>query len=91
MAKPDDVKDFAAKIRKESSRLLILIGDIIKLSELDSADGEPQVAAHFEQVDLMDVAKECVSDLQLTAQKSYVTILAQGSSALVQALSLIHI
>ena len=85
MAKPDDVKDFAAKIRKESSRLLILIGDIIKLSELDSADGEPQVAAHFEQVDLMDVAKECVSDLQLTAQKSYVTILAQGSSALVQA------
>ncbi len=85
MAKPDDVKGFAAKIRKESARLLTLIGDIIKLSELDSADGEPQLAAHFEQVDLMEVAKECVSDLQLTAQKAYITILAQGSSALVQA------
>ena len=85
IAKPEDVKSFAARIRKESTRLLRLIGDIIKLSELDSADGEPQLAAHFEDTDLLTIARECVNDLQVSAQKSYITLLCEGSSAKVQA------
>lgn len=85
IAKPEDIRGFAARIRKESARLLRLIGDIIKLSELDSADGEPQLAAHFEETDLFTIARECVSDLQVSAQKSYITLLCEGSPIKLQA------
>ena len=85
IAKPEDITSFASRIRKESARLLRLIGDIIKLSELDSADGEPQLAAHFEETDLLTIARECVSDLQVSAQKAYVTLICEGDSAVIQA------
>lgn len=85
IAKPEDIRGFATRIRKESARLLRLIGDIIKLSELDSADGEPQLAAHFEETDLFMIARECVSDLQVSAQKSYITLLCEGSPIKLQA------
>ena len=48
IAKPEDVQDFAGKIRKEALRLLGLVGDIIRLSELDSAEKEEDA----EQVDI---------------------------------------
>ncbi|MDY3929593.1 MAG: ATP-binding protein [Clostridia bacterium] len=35
LAKPEDIIGFAEKIEKESSRLIVLIDDIIKLSKLD--------------------------------------------------------
>ena len=35
IAKPEDIVGFAEKIEKESSRLIVLIDDIIKLSKLD--------------------------------------------------------
>ena len=80
MAKPEDVRAFAEKIHKESGRLLTLIGDIIQLSELDSSDENPELPDRFEPVDLLDVTQECVNNLQVNAQKSYVTLLAQGVS-----------
>lgn len=38
MVQGDDVLAFAAKIHKNANRLLSLINDIIRLSELDSTD-----------------------------------------------------
>ncbi len=35
IAKPEDTKNFAANIYEESQRLIMLIEDIIKLSQLD--------------------------------------------------------
>lgn len=74
MAKDEDIIGFAAKIHKEAGRLLVLISDIIRLSELDEIDGSDEV----ESVDLLDIANECVSTLALSAHKHRVVIKAEG-------------
>ena len=67
MAQGEDCRRFAGKIRSESARMLTLISDIIRLSELDSADGESM----SDEIDLVEVAMECREQLEpLAAQKS---------------------
>ncbi len=63
MAKPDDIKKFAATIHTESARMLALISDIIELSELD----ESRIPLNFCDVDLLDVARECCESLAVAA------------------------
>ena len=70
LARPDDVRGFAGKIHKESGRLLSLIGDIIKLSQLDENISNED----FVKVDCSMVAKEVAEDLRSNAQKHNVTI-----------------
>ena len=41
MAKPEDIKVFAGKIRKEAKRLQSIANDIITLSKLNDREGEP--------------------------------------------------
>ena len=55
MAQGGDCVKFAGKIRKESARLLTLIGDILRLSELDTTES----ALLDDSVDLTAVAEEC--------------------------------
>lgn len=79
LARPDDVQGFANKIHKESGRLLSLIGDIIKLSQLDeSASGE-----EFATVDLSNVAYEVAEDLRANAEKHNVEILVDARTAMI--------
>lgn len=67
MAQGEDCRRFAGKIRSESARMLTLISDIIRLSELDSADGDSM----SDEIDLVEVAMECREQLEpLAAQKS---------------------
>ena len=54
LAKPEDIPVFAEKIHSESQRLLELIGDIMKLSELDEA----KKGLFFERIDLAQVVQE---------------------------------
>lgn len=70
IAKQEDIKDFAAKIHNDANRLILLINDIIKLSELD----EPSKGMVFEQVDLLGIAKECVDSLLVPARKKGVSM-----------------
>lgn len=79
MAKPEDVKRFAGRIRSESARLLSLIGDIINLSELDSLEHEEIK----ENVDLYEVAKTCAEQLAQSASKFAVNMLVSGESCTV--------
>ncbi len=79
MAKPEDVKRFAGRIRSESARLLSLIGDIINLSELDS----PEHEEIKENVDLYEVAKTCAEQLKESASKFAVNMLVSGESCTV--------
>lgn len=74
MAKPEDVKGFAHKICREAGRLVTLIGDILKLSQLD----EPLPQNRFQRVNLTEVAKECVEALKMNAVKLNVSIEASG-------------
>lgn len=74
MAADKDVTRFAGEIHRNSNRLLTLINDIIRLSELDVIDGNVQ----FELVNLYTVASNCVSMLQVNAENHDVTISVTG-------------
>lgn len=79
LAKQEDVPKFAAKISREASRMLTLIGDILKLSNLDETSGTDS----FEKVELMDVAREAAGSLALLAEKHGVTINVSGVGTVV--------
>ena len=73
IAKPEDIPDFAGRIKREAARLLTLIGDILELSRLES----PALVRDFhpERVNLSRAVQQTVERLQMNAQKAYVTLL----------------
>lgn len=75
LVKPEDTKRFVGNIKNEATRLVSLINDIIRLSQLDE-DSEPAT----ESVDLYDVANEVVEVLTVSAAKKQVEIHLNGES-----------
>ena len=78
MVQPDDVPRFVGHIRKEAQRLVTLIGDIIRLSQLDEGDVMPR-----ETVDLLTLSQEAADDLTSAAEQKNVTISVTGESTCV--------
>lgn len=76
----EEVSRFAGEIRKNANRLLSLITDIIRLSELDNTEAERS----FEQLDLYEIAEGCVENLKFNAQKHDVSLILYGSSTLLR-------
>ncbi len=76
MVEQDKMKYFYSEIRKNADRLLVLINDIIRLSELDRKSYTPS----FEVVDLYDVANECMEVLMINAKQREVNISIEGES-----------
>lgn len=81
MATNEDVLRFAKEIHRNSNRLLTLINDIIRLSELDTINRD----ITFDRINLKDVAINCVEMLRLNAEKNNVIISWEGSDAFVYA------
>lgn len=79
MADEQDTKRFATEIRKNAKRLLTLINDIMKLSELDDTN----VRKDFAKVDLYEAAKECVDMLEMSSREHEVTVSLFGTSCIV--------
>lgn len=79
LVKPEDMPRFIGHIRSEAQRLVTLIGDIIRLSQLDEGAQLP-----LERVDLLEVAKEAASDLQAQAEKYEVSLRVEGDSSCLQ-------
>ena len=75
LVKPEDTKRFVGNIKNEATRLVSLINDIIRLSQLDE-DSESAT----ESVDLYDVANEVVEVLTVSAAKKQVEIHLNGES-----------
>ena len=73
----DNVKRFAYEIHRNASRLLTLINDIIRLSQLDS----PQLDEPMEDIDLYQAAVTCTEMLQLSAGEHDVSLSLAGESA----------
>lgn len=69
LVKPTDVERFAGKIYSESRRLVMLVGDIIKLSQLDSKE----ISAQFEKIDFYELCSAVISQLEIHAQNKNVT------------------
>ncbi len=76
MVKPEDMSRFVGHIRKEATRLVALIEDIIRLSQLDEGNELPS-----EKVDLFEIAQEVEMNLQTTAKAKNVTLSLEGESA----------
>lgn len=79
MATDEDVTRFAHEIHKNSSRLLTLINDIIRLSELDATD----VKDSFEKINLYHIANTCVDMLQVNAENHSVSLTFWGEPCFV--------
>ncbi|HIW81929.1 MAG TPA: two-component sensor histidine kinase [Candidatus Acetatifactor stercoripullorum] len=75
MASEEDVVRFAHGIHSSANRLLTLINDIIRLSELDGTEEE----VSFERLNLYQLADTCVEMLALNAEKHKVTIRLSGT------------
>lgn len=70
---------FAGEIRKNSNRLLTLINDIIRLSELDHTE----IGTDFEAIDLYELAKECASNIEVSAKRRGVDFFIEGEKCYV--------
>ena len=76
MVKPEDMPRFVGHIRAEAQRLVTLIGDIIRLSELDEGGELPT-----ETVDLLPLAQEAAENLRAAAEAKGVTVTVSGENA----------
>ena len=74
LVKPEDMQGFSERIYKEASRMITLVGDIIKLSKLD----EGSVELEKENVDLYQMTREIVSRLALQAEKRGIQVEVVG-------------
>lgn len=79
MTTMEDTKKFVGQIKKNANRLLTLINDIIELSKLDSGNKDYT----FSKVDLYEIAKGCIENIQINARKYDVSIYLEGSSAMI--------
>lgn len=71
MAQPKDVAGFAEKIHTEAGRLLVLVDDIIKLSQLDE---KAPMTVQFEKVDLKKLLESVSLQMKDYAEKKQVKI-----------------
>lgn len=78
MVRPDDLPRFVGHIHAEAARLVTLIDDIIRLSQLDEGDAMPT-----EPVDLLAVSQEAAENLHDAAAARDVTVSVAGQPAVI--------
>jgi len=81
MIEKSDITNVSAKMKSESDRLLSLIEDIMRLSELDESDESElkeseseKVFEKFSEFNLSDLICEVVENLKLNADKNNISI-----------------
>ena len=78
MVRPDDVPRFVGHIRGEAQRLVTLINDILRLSELDEGGSLPT-----ETVELLSLCTDTVKSLESAAQQRQITMTVTGEAVTV--------
>ena len=81
IVKEEDIKGFAADINTEAARLITLVNDIIKLSQLDEEQENPEDA---ETVDLNEISEEVIKSLTPVAEKKQIKLKLTGVKAEIQ-------
>lgn len=81
IAKTEDIPEFAGKIAKESNRLMILIEDIMRLSNLD--EGAPAEPDSF--ISVKEIVTETLNLLQEKADRRNISICFEGADFTVTA------
>ena len=77
LVKPEDMQGFARRIHEESTRLIALVEDIIRLSRLDEGAGN----LPFERVELLALANSVKERLLPVAQTKDVALHVEGEQA----------
>ncbi len=81
MAKEKQAQRFAGEIHKSASRLLTLINDIIRLSQMDS----PTTGLNLETFDAAQLAADTIEQLRIGAEKMNVTLMLERKPAWIEA------
>jgi len=81
VAEAGDTVEIAGKIKKESARMITLVTDIMRLSELDEYSGNKI----FEQFELTEVIREVVENLADVSKQAGVTVSADNECRVVTA------
>ncbi|MBP3692144.1 MAG: GHKL domain-containing protein [Clostridia bacterium] len=79
LVKPEDEEKFTGNIKKEAERLVNLINDIIRLSQLDE-----NIQTPTETVGLLQVANEVKQTLMPSAQSRNITFTVSGEDCRIQ-------
>lgn len=79
IVRTEDVPHFARNIYREAQRLIALVEDLMRLSQLD----ENSIVPDRTEVDLHTLAKEVLDRLSDTAEQSGIRIELQGDAAVV--------
>ena len=79
LAKPEDAPRFVGHIKKEASRLVSLIEDIIRLSQLDEGVELPK-----EKVDMLELTQDVKAVLETSAAEKQVTVHIVGKGFCVE-------
>ncbi len=74
MVAKEEQTRFVIEIRKNAERLLSLINDIIRLSELDRT----RVKSNFELLDLHDIVEESMEALRINGNREHVSVEFSG-------------
>ncbi len=83
IARPEDVQRFAGNIYEESKRLLTLLEDIIRLSQLD----ENTAPVEWEEVALLDIVDAVMERLQPLAEKRNISFALRGERVKIKGVS----
>lgn len=78
MVKPEDMPRFVGHIRTEAQRLVTLIADIIRLSQLDEGHELP-----VEGVDMLCVASDAAAQLKAAAEAKHISMSIEGEACTV--------
>lgn len=78
LVKPEDTVKFTGYICSEAERLLQLINDVIRLSQLDESGDYPK-----ESVDLYQVSSQVLQSLLPSADKRSITVELHGENAVI--------
>jgi len=81
MIDPDQETHIAQQIRHNADRLLSMINDIIRLSELD----HKELPRNFANVDLSEIAEECCDNLKVAAEQANITLSFKGTDSFISA------
>ena len=79
LVRPEDVAHFAGTIYQEAQRLIVLVGDIIKISRMD----EERIPMEREEVELYDLAQEILDRLRPVARKQGVELHLSGGPGVI--------
>lgn len=75
MVRQEDLPRFIGHIRKEALRLVTLVSDIIRLSQLDE-----KAELEKENIDLLEIAEQVLESLRVIAEEKNVTMQISGDA-----------